>query len=340
MLKALVLLLMFLSGYILYLVADAGYFREISDIKFGDCKSSSIIEGPEDMVQIPGEDHVLISSDLRGDLAQGDLFQYDLKTRQAFPLIKKLKLSFNFHPHGIDLFKTEDQILVYAINHRDKHHTTLEVFNWQSTNELKYIKSIEHPLLQSANDLALVSTESFYITSDFGSPDPLRKMIEPYTYIASGYISFFQNEKIASKVDEHIFFANGIAVSSDQRYLIAAAMLSKKVLIYERFNSEIRRKNTLSLEGAPDNITVRDNHALVAVHPNLLRLRKMSEQRRKIAPSKIISIENWQGEKPIQKVIYENSGEEISAASVALAIDPNHILIGSVFDNHILDCRK
>jgi len=350
-----------LLSYVVFLLYDAGLFKHISEVRFGVCLPQKVF-GPEDLLLVPGINLVIVSSDPRNDIDQGGLYRYDLDSRTLNILTDQKNLGFDFHPHGIDFLKNGNDIFIYAINHRSPILTTVEIFKWQPTNhELSFEKTLKSPLLQSANDLSLFAPESFFITSDFGTTNPLQKKFEQYTYSASGYLSFFKLGTEPLKLKERLFFANGVALSPDHSRLAVAAMLEKRIHIYrlpwrlpwqlppplhegdERLTPEnTSQAHNIELSGAPDNITIDPSgtRMLVAVHPNLLALKSMSENRRSRAPSKIIEIENWQQSSFTQKVIYENKGDEIAAASVALEIDPSRILIGSVFDDHILDCRR
>lgn len=320
------LLLLAGSIYVLVLLEDAGVFRTLKDVKYGQCQKVGPAVGPEDMVLGEGlrNSKVLISSDARAEKApSGRLLQYDLQSRQMVDLSSGLNLPFPFHPHGIDLWTEGEKAFVYVINHLDESHSRIEVFEWGT--ELAFVKSIENEYFQSGNDLVAVGKDQFYITSDFGTPDKFLQKLQTYIWYKTGTVSYYDGSK-AEKTAQNLFYANGIAKGSENRVFVSA-MLEKAV--------HVLSGKAILLDGAPDNITWYQGKLFIAAHPNLFALKRENDERKNKAPSKIIQ---WDGVNAT--TIYENSGEEISSASVALPVAENRLLIGSVFDDHILDCTQ
>ncbi|HEY8269988.1 MAG TPA: hypothetical protein VIG33_03815 [Pseudobdellovibrionaceae bacterium] len=325
--KIVLTLLTLVAFYVFTLLHDAGVFRRIKDVKYGQCQKIGPALGPEDMVltNTKAGVKVLVSSDARTtEAASGHLYEYDLQNRHLRDMTSELNLPFPFHPHGMDLWtEGTGKTLVYVVNHMDELHTRIEVFEWGP--EIVFVKSIENELFQSGNDLVAIGNDRFYLTSDFGTPNKFQQKLQSYLWQKTGYVTHYDGNT-AKKIANNLFYANGITKGFENRIFVSA-MLEKAVHILEG--------EVIPLEGAPDNITWYQEKLYIAAHANLFALKKESEDRKNRAPSKIIE---WDGKKAT--TIYENAGDEISSASIALPIDENRLLIGSVFDNHILDCTR
>ncbi|MGZ3745032.1 MAG: hypothetical protein ACXWRE_07370 [Pseudobdellovibrionaceae bacterium] len=329
--KTALILLTLVSVYVLILLHDAGVFRPLSDVKYGSCQKIGPLKGPEDMALVGAK--VIVSSDARSaDAPPGYLFSYDLQSQKTEDLTSRLHLTFPFHPHGIDTWTEGRKTFVYVVNHLDESHTRVEVFELNSEldsklrNELAFVKSIEEENFQSGNDLLAVGKDQFYLTSDFGTPHKLRQKFQTYFWQKTGYVTFYDGNK-SKRVMDHLFFANGIAKGAGHKIFVAS--------MFEKVLRQLNGSEVVPLEGAPDNINAYNGKIYIAAHPNLFALKKQEEDRNNKAPSKIIE---WDGKRTI--TIYENKGDEISSASVALPVSESRILIGSVFDDHILDCTK
>lgn len=88
------------------------------------------------------------------------------------------------HPHGIELYtdpKNPTSTLIFIISHLEnpdfydlqppdsdlKSLERIEVFKHvHGKNTVEHIRSVEHPLIRTANDLAASGPDSFYVTND------------------------------------------------------------------------------------------------------------------------------------------------------------------------------
>jgi arylesterase / paraoxonase len=321
-----------LGIYVLMLLKDAGVFRSVQNIAFGTCTPEPLQTSSEDVALVPNTDLAVISSDSfpvnEGEGLGGALVLYDLKKKNTFQSF----MMHSFHPHGLDVLMKGKDVYVYVVNHVNHEKTTVEVF---TLNPIKHLKTIYHPLFQSGNDIAVVDTDRFYITSDRGTTNRFRQQIESYIRQATGYISYYDG-KDAKIVAEELFFANGLVFSPDKKKLYAAAMLEKAIHVYEVGSPDLKEVDVIEVDGGPDNLTWYEDSLIVAAHPNLFALKAEMGDREKNAPSKVIEIFPDR----TTKTLYENTGDEISSASVGLKVSEDRILIGSVFDNKLLDCSR
>ncbi len=335
------LCILILSIYVFILLKDAGFFHKSENFAFGTCHAQGPIIGPEDMALIPSTPLIIISSDSRTlskNSQSGDLFLYDTSQNTLTALLVHENLNFNFHPHGLDIISIENQIYIYVVNHRTHEHTTIEVFKWEQ-ERLQFIKSISDPLFEAGNDIALIDKNKFYLTSDFSTTTPWKQKIQQYLRQASGYLSYYDGQN-SEVIKAGLFFANGLSFSENHQILYIVSMLGKELHLMQIGTSPSYESRVIPVNMSIDNITRYGKNLIAAVHPNLFKLKKQNENRNFQAPSVIYQISDLDLPHPKFEKLYENSGKEISSASVALRLSEDRLIIGSVFDDHILDCRK
>lgn len=93
----------------------------------GQCWTLARVPGPEDLVLVPGEDAVLVSSqDRRADpQPEGAIWYVPLDPAEPAMRARRLTLrgrqdECSFHPHGIDLVEVHGgRLLLYVVNHHD-----------------------------------------------------------------------------------------------------------------------------------------------------------------------------------------------------------------------------
>lgn len=326
--------------FIIKTLYDAGEFKTITPHSNYACTKVASIPGPEDIVIDYDTGIAYISSDdrrafLRGQNINGSIYAYNTKTK----VLKKLDSDFpyEFHPHGIDLIKiTNDKLLLYVVNHRTDGHF-IEKFLIKGSN-LKYIKSIENQdLMFSPNDLLLMNEDIFYVTNDHGNKSNIGKTLEDYLQLARSYVLFFDGKKFEIKAG-NIKYANGITLSPDRSKLFVASPVGKCIKVYT-----IEKDYNLSFlydiqcNTGVDNLSFDKQGILWAgCHPKLLTFVKHSKSEQAIAPSEIIKIIfTDSGYKKETDLI--DDGTLIQSSTVAVRYNSS-LLVGSVFDTHILDC--
>jgi hypothetical protein len=133
----------------------------------------------------------------------------------------------------------------------------------------------------------------------------------------------------------------GIAGSHDGRMVYVSDTLGDQLQIFARngMTGVLRYAETIPLGSSPDNVTIDENGALwVAAHPKLLSLMRAFRNASSIAPTQIFKVLPGAQDPGRVTEVYLNRGEEISAGSVA-AVHGGHMLIGSVIEPRLLDCR-
>jgi hypothetical protein len=321
--------------YVFTLLSAAGYFSGVSPKGYGYCERIPNLIGPEDMAFLPDHSRIVISVNPRHDYSKntfGNLYLYEPST---FKISAGLaSINFPFFPNGIDLFENGNEVLLYAVNQRDPSTTTVEVFRFNG-KLFVHQRTFESPLFQSGEDILVTEKDQFFITSRFGSSSSFMKKLSFLFRNATGYVSFFDGTS-ARKVAEDIFFANGLA-----RYgknLFVSATMEERIRIFEITPEGLIPSKDIDVEGGPDNIYYEDGSLYIALHPKIHALNDVMSDRKAKSPSRLMQISNWD-EGPLEKnILFESAGGDLSNASSVLPLANDRILMGSIFDNHLLDC--
>jgi arylesterase/paraoxonase len=328
--------------FVLKTLRDAGEFKTL--VSHCDCTCTSVkgAAGPEDITVDPELKIAFISSDdrraaQRGESVQGAIYAYDLES-PATPL-KNLtpRMIFDFHPHGIYLYRSPKKKLLFVVNHRNDGHF-IEIFEFKDMM-LHHLESISGPLMTSPNDLIAVGPRQFYVTNDHGATSPLGMKAENYLQLAISYVLYYNGSEFRRAVGD-IAYANGIALSNDGKTVYVASPVGRLIQVFDRDKETeaLRYRESIDLGTGVDNLDVDENGNIWAgCHPKLLTFVKHQNDPTKIAPSQILKIvPTGKGAYDV-KEIYLNTGEELSSSTVAV-LYRDRMLIGSVLDDHILDC--
>ena len=192
----------------------------------------------------------------------------------------------------------------------------------------------------SPNDVAAVDEKHFYFTNDHGSSSARGKKMEDYFQLKKANVTYYDGEKFFV-VAPMIRYANGINISRDKKEVYVAATIGRGVFVYNRSDStgQLAFKSFIYLNSGADNIEPDERGNLwVACHPKLLTFVKHANDTSRLAPSQVFKISRDEKGNFNPQEIYLNSGEELSASSVA-AVAGNIMLVGAVLDDHILWCE-
>lgn len=326
--------LFLILAYVVELLLDAGAFKKIELIHFQQCRKSPLIYGPEDMALIQGTHWVIISSDARTPPKKGDLLLYDYSQNEVIS-VNRNKFPKDFNPHGLDIIKDGTNFLIAVINQVNEDHTQIEIFELNpQLRTLTRLRHIQNENLLAANDIVVISNNEFFYTRDSNTKDPHLLKVQQYLRQPTGSVWHYQNEKF-KEVITGLFYANGIIFDLPTSTLYISEMLGRKINSYHWDHLKANVKNTIKVPHGIDNLTLKDNFIYGAGHPKLFDLKKMRDDRNFKSPSVILEIDK---NLTNYKTIYEDNGDDIAASSVALQVSKNEILVGSVFDDHLLNC--
>ncbi len=339
----LAVVLVVIGLFVLKTFKDAGQFKTIKSHCDCQCTPVDGIVGPEDITIDPETKIAFVSSDdrrasERGDSVQGAIYAYSLNPSSPFLTNLTTDLPFAFHPHGITLYQSEEgRKYLSVINHRDNDHF-IEIFEFTNM-KLNHLESINGPLMTSPNDIISVGPRQFYVTNDHGAVSSRGRKVEEYLQLANSYVLYYDGSEFRKAAGD-IAYANGIAISPDGRIVYVAAVVGRYIRVFERDGKTgiLTHRQDIDLGTGVDNIEIDEQGTLwVGSHPQMLTFVKHSGDASVLSPSQVLKISSDSDGTYNIKEVYLNTGEEISASSVA-AVYRNRMLIGAVFDDHFLDC--
>lgn len=329
-------------AWLLWHMAPAsGVFAGLKPKLVDQCRAVAVFPGTEDVTIDPRLNVAFISADDRratmaGKPVQGGI--YALRLDGTDRVMKVSPDSFGeFHPHGISLWRGEDgRQRLFAINHTINDGDKVEVFDVGLGGALLHVDTIAFPEMTSPNDIVGVGPRSFYVTNDRGIKEGWMSTVEAYFALPLSTLAYFdgQTGKIAAR---GLTYANGINVTADGKTLYATEFLARKVSIYDREpeTGALTKKKSIRVNTGPDNVEVAADGALwIGGHSKVFDFLKHVEDASAIAPSHVIRVNPESGAR--EDVLIDTNGV-LNASSVGALWD-NQLIVGAVFDDHVLVC--
>ncbi|HDZ07469.1 strictosidine synthase family protein [Pseudohongiella sp.] len=344
--------------YVLYLVNDAGEFRTLVDQQYGQCRQVPGMPGSEDITIHPDGRFAYISSDDRramisGNPAPGAIFRYDLEAASAVPVNLTPDADLNFRPHGISLYVGADgRETLFVVNHPGESlfgapegeesgplHT-IEVFDVVGSSLIHRQTHADERMI-SPNDVVGVDHERFYFTNDHGSGPGAMRQLEDYLRLPLANVVYYDGDSFQEALDG-LSFANGINVSTDGAQLYVAEVSRNRIRVYQRdpASGTLTHQQGIDVGFGADNIEVdpATGDLWLGGHPRLLTFVRHSTDANVNSPSQVVRVRPGTSGYTVSTV-FMDTGELISGSSVG-AWHSDRLLIGSVFEDHIVDCSR
>jgi arylesterase/paraoxonase len=332
------------GGWLLQLVYSAGQFKTLEPHFAGSCETVSGILGAEDVTIHPRTRIAYISatdrrSALAGGPGRGAIYAYDLKADS--PQLQNLTpgADEDFHPHGISLYVGGDgRDALYVINHAGGRHT-IEIYDLVGTS-LSHRGTLSDPLLVSPNDLVAVGRDRLYVTNDHANPAGLARQLEDYLRRSISTVVYYDGSRFVEAASG-IRYPNGINVSGTGETLYVASTTGGIVLVFqiEPESGSLEERGIIEVGTGVDNIEVdREGDLWIGAHPKLLTFVQHTGDADQLAPSQVIRISQPDTDAPRVEEVFLSLGEDLSGSSVGTA-HGDRLLVGSVMDDGILDCR-
>ena len=332
------------AGFILQLFHAAGQFKTLEPHFSGSCKVVSGIMGAEDVVIHPRTRTAYIStadrrSLLSGGSTRGAIYAYDLNLDSPKLVNLTPTADPDFHPHGISLYLGDDgRDVLYVINHAGGRHT-IEIYDLVAAG-LSHRATLSDPLLVSPNDLVAVGRDRLYVTNDHANPGGLARKLEDYLRRSISTVVYYDGERFVEAASG-IRYPNGIGVSGDGETLFVASTTGGSVLVFliDPESGELAKSGAIEIGSGVDNLDVdQDGDLWIGAHPKLLTFVQHAGDATRLAPSQVIWVGDPEGPAPLVEEILLSLGEDLSGSSVG-AVQGTRLLVGSVMDEGILDCR-
>ncbi len=340
----LLILVIALVAFVFHIFSSTGYFREIENRnEFGAIHSEIKLPGVEDITIARADSLLILSSDDRAarrdgrDVSSG-LYLKDLRDLSS-PLIHLSEhLNFPFYPHGISIYPlSESKYSLVAINHVDGNHS-VEKFLLEGKS-LTHLETITDENFISPNDLVLVNEDQFYFSNDHGYTSGLGVFAENYLGYKAASVGFYDGESASLKAGS-IAYANGMQFNGSDKLLYLASPRGFMVKVYEvDSNWNLNLREDIDVGSGVDNIELDESGNLwIGSHPNLMAFASYAAGNKPSAPSEVIKI-NYKGSGSTIESIYVDSGETISASSVAVPWG-GYLFIGTVMDEKVLILKR
>lgn len=333
------------TGYVLKVLHDAGSFKTIIPLVPPHCRLVGGLLGSED-ITIDKETGVayISSAEFRIPedatvIPRGDIYAYNLEEKS--PSLKVLTDNFNedFNPHGIGLYNGPEGKSLFVVNHR-RNGDYVEIFDIKN-GELVHRRSVSDPLMHSPNDVAPVGMDRFYVTNDHGNTSNIARKLEELLSLKSSSLLYFDGNTMKVAAGDFAY-ANGVNLSPDGTYVYVAETLGRAIKVFERnrIDGSLKLLENIFLDTGVDNIEVDESGNMwIGAHPRMLDFLAYASDQSHKSPSQVIKLSVVPGHGYVVTDIFISDGSDISGSSVA-AFYKNTMLVGSVFDDAFLLCKK
>ncbi len=336
--------------WINHLRGQGGAYRDLAFHGGESCTKLDGYIGAEDIVIDHARGLAYISSDdrratLAGTPVPGHIFVLDLTDVTAAPQAIAIGLE-SFHPHGIDLWVGEDGTRhLMVINHAaDGERVEILELGAQGKT-VTHNRTVTDPAIISPNDVAAVGPEQFYLTNDVGDKGTLARLGQMLQISSTANLIYFDGT--AARVEQGNFLlANGVSAHPDGKTVVMTEFYGQSLWLFDR-DAETNALSGRDVIGLPthlDNIAFApDGSIWIGAQPNAIAMLGHAMDADKKSPSQILRITlNAEGPGGRVDEPYLEDGTQLSATSVGApytaAGGNTRLLIGSIFEPHILDC--
>nr|XP_009504906.1 PREDICTED: serum paraoxonase/arylesterase 2-like [Phalacrocorax carbo] len=201
--------------------------REIAPVTLPNCRLIKRIETGSEDIDILPNGLAFISSGLKypgiKSLAPdkpGEIFLMDLNEDNPRAVELRINRGFDlasFNPHGISTYiDRDDTVYLFVVNHPHQK-STVELFEFvEDENSLVHLKTIQHDLLTSVNDIVAMGPDSFYATNDHYFSDFILMFLEMFLGLTWSNVVYYSPKEV-KEVAAGFYSANGINISPDRK---------------------------------------------------------------------------------------------------------------------------
>ncbi|HFA52000.1 MAG TPA: hypothetical protein ENJ95_23535 [Bacteroidetes bacterium] len=318
---------------------SSGTFKKISPHEKQPVEVIKGMVGAEDITIDRSIGKALVSSDDRratraGHPKKGAIYLLDFLAKP--PVFIDLTAGFkqkDFHPHGISLYHdmADSSKWLFVVNHRESGHF-IEKFRFTDSS-LVHVESISNEKIISPNDVVGVGQHQFYFTNDHGVRGSLSSW-KDFLLIGTGSVGYYDGKEVEI-IDSGLGYANGINLSRDGKYVIAATTTYKSLYIYEKGTN--KRVGKVNCNTGLDNIELDENGSLwIGCHPKMLAFLGHAKDPLKRSPAQVLKVDLNYGDFSKSKIeeVYLSNGNPLSGSSSAAVVN-DVLLLGTVFEDGV-----
>ncbi len=333
------LVILGLAAYVLNILASAGVFRKLEYQTERAILKKVGLPGAEDIMVSYTDSFAIVSSTERSSFPRleqekGGLYLIDLKSDDYAPILLTEGFDRPFAPHGISMYRSGELYYITAINHTTSGEF-IEKFRL-SKGVLTPIETYSDALMISPNDLVMINENQFYFTNDHKYLSGFKKFLEEYAGLKGGNVVFYDGKqfKIAAA---KIAYANGINYSLTKDELYVSSPRNFQIYVFDAStHGTLASKGIIKCGTGIDNLELDEEGNLwTGAHPNLLRFKAYSTNKRETAPSEILKINYRSVEDYDIECLYLEDGSSMSGSSVAAPFG-DKVLLGNVMDEEFL----
>ncbi len=326
---------------VVHLLRESGYFKKIEPHFNGSCRPIFGMPGPEDItVRLDAGVAFISSTDRRARLAgkhtRGAIYALDLTVTAPEPVDLTRNFAHDFEPHGLSRFRDLDgHESLFVVSHPGDRQV-IEIFDIEG-GTLVHRETIEGEHLRSPNDVFAVGPRQFYATNDHKNPKGSVRTFEDFLRRAISDVVFFDGKEFHVVADQ-IAYPNGITGDVEGTSVFVASTTGRAVLRYDRDRKTgaLLFRERFETNTGVDNLDWGpDGKIWIGAHPNMLAFLQNARDPKNLSPSQVLSLDPHSG---ALKEEFLSAGGNLSTSSVAAKFG-SRLLIGSVFEDHILLCE-
>lgn len=349
-----------LLGVVLVIVGYYGYgvlklsgvTRSYESTLVDQCRRIDIAPGTEDVQYDPDSGLVYISAferraagedgaEFRTAKSNG-IYALDVSPAALDDIGAPIKVSpaepSDFQPHGLFLWGDgRGTKRLFVVNHATNGDEIVEIFDIGDDGFLSHAESVSFPEMRSPNDVLAVGPRQFYATNDLKNDSGAMLYAEVLLSLPYGSAVYFDGE-VGRTVAKGLAFGNGINISPDGSEVYIAEWTDQQLSIFARSeNGDLKKRKSISLPTGVDNLDVdSDGNVWVGGQPHIFKFIEHVEDPSVHVPSVGIKVDPKTG---FHERVFVSTDGEINASSVA-AVAGDKLVIGAVFDGHVLVCPK
>ena len=246
-----------------------------------------------------------------------------------------------FRPHGLYFWRGDEGTKhLFVVNHRTvdgKVDEIVEIFAIGDGGTLTHLESISFPEMTNPNDIVATGPRQFYVTNFLRHHDGTMLYVEVYLALSYSSVVYFDGQE-GRVVATGLSGANGINLSPGRNTLYVNEWTKRRVVVFQRNpDNNLKKLGQISVPALTDNVDVDTNGDVwIAGQPKLFELIDYVRGKRSTVSSLAAKVDMQTQE---AETVFVSVNGELNSASVA-AVAGDKLLIGSVFDSHILVCNK